>query len=191
MINISKSAQDHFFNLLQKQKKNTYIRVFVSYPGTPIAKCGVSFCYQEEVTEHDVKFRYDKFKLYIDKSSIPYLKDAVIDIIIENCNSQLTLMAPHAKKYIVNKDIILNSKVTSFFDSIINPKLSSHGGKVNLVNITQSGYVIIKFFGGCNGCSMVGRTIKDGIERQLLIKFPELQGVYDITEHNKGNHSYY
>ncbi|ANF17241.1 Fe/S biogenesis protein NfuA [Buchnera aphidicola (Schlechtendalia chinensis)] len=191
MINISKLAQNHFLNLLSKQKKNTHIRAFVSYPGTPIAKCGVSFCYPEEITKHDVKFRYDKFQLYIDKISMPYLKDSVIDIVTENFQSQLTLLAPYAKRCIIKNDSALEERVKFFLDSKINPQLLSHGGRVHLINITQSGYVVIKFSGGCNGCSMVGRTLKDGIERQLLVEFSEFQGVYDVTEHHKGEHSYY
>ncbi|XBC38675.1 MAG: NfuA family Fe-S biogenesis protein [Buchnera aphidicola (Melaphis rhois)] len=191
MVNISKSAQKHFSQLLIKQKKGTNIRVFVSYPGTPIAKCGVSFCYPEEITKQDVKFEYDNFEVYVDQSSMFYLKDSVIDIVVENCNTQLTLMAPYAKTYTLNKDITLHKRVESFLNSKINPQLSAHGGKVHLVNITQSGYVTLKFFGGCNGCSMIGYTLKEGIERQLLIEFPELKGVYDTTAHHKGNHSYY
>ncbi|XBC42253.1 MAG: NfuA family Fe-S biogenesis protein [Buchnera aphidicola (Meitanaphis elongallis)] len=191
MINISKLAQDHFLNLLLKQKNNTHIRVFVSYPGTPIAKCGVSFCYLEDVTKKDIKFKYDSFNVYIDKFSLPYLKDAIIDIVIENCNSQLTLMAPYAKKYNLNEDTVLQDKVKFFLNSRINPQLSSHGGNVHLINITQSGYVTLKFFGGCNGCSMIEHTLKEGIEKQLLIEFPELKGVYDITDHNRNSASYY
>ncbi|XBC39193.1 MAG: NfuA family Fe-S biogenesis protein [Buchnera aphidicola (Nurudea shiraii)] len=191
MISISKLARDHFFNLLLKQKKNTHIRVFVSYPGTPTARCGVSFCYPEEITSKDKKFEYGNFKLYIDKLSILYLKDAKIDLLIEDHKSQLTLIAPYAKKCIFNNDINLKNKVEVFLNSKINPQLSSHGGKVCLIGITQSGYVTLKFFGGCNGCSMVGFTLKKGIEHQLLIQFPELKGVCDITNHNKGNHSYY
>ncbi|XBC41739.1 MAG: NfuA family Fe-S biogenesis protein [Buchnera aphidicola (Kaburagia rhusicola rhusicola)] len=191
MINISKLAQDHFLSLLSKQKGDTNIRVFVNNPGTPIAKCGVSFCYLEDVTKQDIKFKYDNFKLYIDKLSLPYLKKAVIDITIENCNSQLTLIAPYAKKCLLNKDIFLKHKVESFLNLKINPQLLAHGGKVSLINITQSGYVTINFLGGCNGCSMVQYTLKKGIERQLLIAFPELKGVYDATKHQKGGHSYY
>ncbi|RRD41335.1 NifU family protein, partial [Tessaracoccus sp. OH4464_COT-324] len=48
------------------------------------------------------------------------------------------------------------------------------------------------FGGGCNGCSMVDVTLKDGIEKQLLAMFAnELKGVKDVTEHQRGEHSYY
>ncbi len=46
--------------------------------------------------------------------------------------------------------------------------------------------------GGCNGCSMVDVTLKDGVEKQLVSLFPnELKGARDVTEHQRGEHSYY
>ncbi|MDP1051854.1 NifU family protein, partial [Klebsiella quasipneumoniae] len=50
---------------------------------------------------------------------------------------------------------------------------------------------ILQFGGGCNGCSMVDVTLKEGIEKQLLNECPELKGVRDLTEHQRGEHSYY
>ncbi|MDE9558193.1 Fe-S biogenesis protein NfuA, partial [Xenorhabdus bovienii] len=38
---------------------------------------------------------------------------------------------------------------------------------------------------------MVDVTLKEGIEKQLLQIFPELKGVKDLTEHQRGEHSYY
>ena len=47
------------------------------------------------------------------------------------------------------------------------------------------------FGGGCNGCSMVDVTLKDGVEKQLVSLFPnELKGARDVTEHQRGEHSY-
>ena len=56
----------------------------------------------------------------------------------------------------------------------------------------KDGVAILQFGGGCNGCSMVDFTLKEGIEKQLLEQFPgELTGVKDATEHQAGDHSYY
>ncbi|SUG81176.1 NfuA Fe-S protein maturation [Salmonella enterica subsp. enterica] len=70
-------------------------------------------------------------------------------------------------------------------------QLAGHGGRVSLMEITDEGYAILQFGGGCNGCSMVDVTLKEGIEKQLLNEFPELKGVRDLTEHQRGEHSYY
>lgn len=74
----------------------------------------------------------------------------------------------------------------------INPQLASHGGQVMLAELTEDGFAILQFGGGCNGCSMVDVTLKDGIEKQMLEQFAgELNGVRDATEHEAGEHSYY
>ena len=35
---------------------------------------------------------------------------------------------------------------------------------------------VLKFGGGCQGCSAVDMTLKDGVEATLLAKVPELTG---------------
>uniref|UniRef100_A0A1B0C167 NIF system FeS cluster assembly NifU C-terminal domain-containing protein n=1 Tax=Glossina palpalis gambiensis TaxID=67801 RepID=A0A1B0C167_9MUSC len=58
-----------------------------------------------------------------------------------------------------------------------------HGGHLELIELTKDMFVLIKFFGGCNGCSMVNMTLKDGIEKEIKKFFPEIKGVKDVTEH--------
>ncbi|MBE8388572.1 NifU family protein, partial [Leptospira interrogans serovar Pomona] len=75
--------------------------------------------------------------------------------------------------------------------SQVNPQLAGDGGRFSLMEITDEGYALLQFGGGCNGCSMVDVTLKDGIEKQLLTEFPALKGVRDLTEQQRGEHSYY
>lgn len=106
--------------------------------------------------------------------------------------SQLTLKAPNAKARKVDDNAPLVDRVSYVIESEVNPQLASHGGKVVLLEITEEGFAILQFGGGCNGCSMVDVTLKEGIEKQLLEQFPgELTGVRDATEHEAGEHSYY
>jgi Fe/S biogenesis protein NfuA len=61
-----------------------------------------------------------------------------------------------------------------------------------LVEITEDGYAVLQFGGGCNGCAQIDVTVKDGIEKQLVDLLPgEIKGVKDATEHQRGDHSYY
>ncbi|SQI19794.1 NfuA Fe-S protein maturation [Salmonella enterica subsp. arizonae] len=90
----------------------------------------------------------------------------------------------------VADDAPLMERVEYVLQSQINPQLAGHGGRVSLMEITDEGYAILQFGGGCNGCSMVDVTLKEGIEKQLLNEFPELKGVRDLTEHQRGEHSY-
>ena len=60
-----------------------------------------------------------------------------------------------------------------------------------MVEITAAGVAVLQFGGGCNGCSMIDVTLKEGIEKEMIAKFDEITGVSDITDHEAGEHSYY
>ncbi|MDX6840638.1 Fe-S biogenesis protein NfuA [Hafnia paralvei] len=191
MIRITEAAQEHFAKLLANQEAGTQIRVFVINPGTPTAECGVSYCPPDAVEANDTKLDFEKLSAYVDDVSAPYLEDAEIDFVTDQLGSQLTLKAPNAKMRKVDDDAPLIERVEYVLQSQINPQLAGHGGKVTLMEITDDGIAILQFGGGCNGCSMVDYTLKEGIEKELLQKFPELKGVRDLTEHERGEHSYY
>lgn len=192
MITISETAQGHFRKLLSQQPEGTRIRVFVVNPGTPNAECGVSYCPPDAVDHDDTHLSFDGFEAVVDPQSAPFLEAADIDFVSDQMGSQLTLKAPNAKMGKVPDDAPLADRIEYVLQSQINPGLASHGGKVVLTEITEDGLAILQFGGGCNGCSMVDVTLKEGIEKQLLELFPgELTGVRDATEHERGDHSYY
>lgn len=192
MITISETAQGHFCKLLSQQPEGTNIRVFVVNPGTPNAECGVSYCPPDAVDPEDTHLQFDGFEAVVDPQSAPFLEEAEIDFVTDQMGSQLTLKAPNAKMSKVPNDAPLADRVEYVLQSQINPGLASHGGQVVLTEITEDGLAILQFGGGCNGCSMVDVTLKEGIEKQLLELFPgELNGVRDATEHQRGDHSYY
>ena len=192
MISISDAAQAHFRKLLEKQPDGTNIRVFVMNAGTPNAECGVSYCPADAVEPEDIRLPFAGFDALVDPQSAPFLEEASIDFVSDQMGSQLTLKAPNAKMRKVDDDAPLIERIEYVIHSQVNPSLAGHGGKVTLLEITEDGYVILQFGGGCNGCSMVDVTLKEGIEKQFLELFPgEIKGVRDATEHQRGEHSFY
>ena len=192
MISISDAAQAHFSKLLEKQPDGTNIRVFVMNAGTPNAECGVSYCPTDAVEPEDIRLPFTGFDALIDPQSAPFLAEASIDFVSDQMGSQLTLKAPNAKMRKVDDDAPLIERIEYVIHSQVNPSLAGHGGKVTLLEITEDGYVILQFGGGCNGCSMVDVTLKEGIEKQFLELFAgEIKGVKDATEHQRGEHSFY
>lgn len=191
-ISISDNAQAHFRKLLEQQEENTNIRIFVVNPGTPSAECGVSYCPPNAIEETDTQFTYNGFSAFVDDISLPFLDEAEIDYVTDPMGAQLTLKAPNAKMRKVADDAPFIERLDYVIQTAINPQLASHGGRVTLIEVTEDKYAILQFGGGCNGCSMVDVTLKEGIEKQLLMQFPdELVGVRDVTEHQHGEHSYY
>jgi Fe/S biogenesis protein NfuA len=192
MITISEAAQAHFVKLLSNQPEGTNIRVFVVNPGTVNAECGVSYCPPESVEADDIELKFNGFSAIVDQESKPFLEDAEIDYVTDQMGSQLTLKAPNAKLRKVADDAPLFDRVNYFIQAEVNPQLAGHGGQCTLMEITDDGYAILQFGGGCNGCSQIDLTLKEGIEKQLLERMgDELKGVRDMTEHQRGEHSYY
>ena len=192
MINISETAQEHFVKLLSGQAEGTSIRVFVVNPGTASAECGVSYCPADAVEANDIELKFEHFSAYIDADSKSFLEEAEIDFTTDQMGSQLTLKAPNAKLRKVGDDAPLFERVDYFLKSEVNPQLAGHGGECTLMEITEDGYAVLQFGGGCNGCAQIDVTVKDGIEKQLIdMMGDEIKGVKDMTEHERGEHSYY
>lgn len=193
LLTISDTAKSHFVKLLSDQEeKNVGIRVFVINGGTPQAECGVSFCPPSAVEEKDLCQDVGDFKAYVDPESAPYLEDAEIDFVEENLGAQLTLRAPNAKVRKVDDDAPLLDRVRYVVEAEINPQLASHGGHVQITEITDDKVAILQFGGGCQGCGMADVTLKEGVEKTLMEKFTgELSAVMDTTEHAAGENPYY
>ena len=191
LVEITEGAEQHFAGLLSSQGEGTGIRVFVVNPGTPHAECGVSYCPPDAVEKDDLKIELDAFNAYIDNDSIPYLEEAKIDYQTDDMGGQLTLRAPNAKARKVEDDAPAIDRIRYLLESEINPQLASHGGQVALAEFTEDGIAVLQFGGGCQGCGMVDATLKNGVEKTLMEKIPEVKGVQDITEHEQGENPYY
>ena len=58
----------------------------------------------------------------------------------------------------------------------IRPYIHSHGGEVNVIEVTPEGVARLQMVGSCNGCPMSMLTMRLGIERLLAEKLPQLKG---------------
>jgi Fe-S cluster biogenesis protein NfuA len=61
----------------------------------------------------------------------------------------------------------------------IRPALQADGGDVELVNVTE-GVVEVRLKGACSSCPMSTMTLKQGIERLLKERLPEVKEVIAV-----------
>ncbi|MDO9513070.1 MAG: NifU family protein [Elusimicrobiota bacterium] len=59
----------------------------------------------------------------------------------------------------------------------IKPSLESHGGGVELVEVTDDGVVKVRLTGACGGCPMSQMTLSMGIEKTLKEEIPGVKKV--------------
>ncbi|MDO4222420.1 MAG: Fe-S biogenesis protein NfuA [Acinetobacter sp.] len=193
---ITPSAQEYLRDLLAKQNSpGIGVRIFVESAGTPRAECCMAYSTPDEVVESDYKQEYADFVAYIDTPSIPYLLDAVIDYNKDRFGGQLTFRAPNSKVPRVGPDASIEERITYVLQAEINPGLAGHGGSCMLVEVrddAQHGLTaVLKFGGGCQGCSAIDVTLKQGVETTLKEHIPELQHVIDQTDHSQSEGAYF
>jgi len=69
----------------------------------------------------------------------------------------------------------LEDRVDEVLDEM-RPYIHSHGGEVNVLEVTDDKVARLQMIGSCNGCPMSMLTMRLGIERILKEKLPELKG---------------
>lgn len=192
MIEISDTAARYFLHLIEQQdEEGMGLRISVDKPGTPHASCDLRFCPPGEEDPRDHKVSLAGFDFYIEPDSLSWLDDAEIDFQEEAVGGQLTIKAPGIKGHAPGEDAPLGERVEWVLNSEINPMLASHGGRVSLVEVTETRAVVLQFGGGCQGCGMADVTLKQGISRTLHERIPEIAEVVDLTDHQSGKNPYY
>jgi len=191
-INLTKAAEEYLADLLAKQDTpGIGIRVFITQPGTPYAETCIAYCKPGEEKPEDRTMKLDSFDVWIDSVSEPFLEDAVVDYATDRMGGQLTIKAPNAKVPMVNDDSPLNERINYLLQTEINPGLASHGGEVKLIDVVEDGVAVLQFGGGCQGCGMVDVTLKEGIEKTMIARIPEITAVRDVTDHTIKENAFY
>ena len=192
MIQISDNAQTHFRRLLEQQGADMVgIRLTALRAGTPTADAKLEFCEQVDLNGDEWALDCDGFTLYVEVASVPYFDSAEIDYVNSATGGQLSIRAPKIKGDVPSADASLVERVRYVLESEINPQIAAHGGKVALQEITAEGEVILRFGGGCQGCGQADVTLKQGIEKTLLQRVPEITAVRDATDHDSGRNPYF
>lgn len=121
--------------------------------------------------------------LHIPLASAPYLDGITLD-------AQL----PGGAVRVENPNPIwldpLAEAVQRLLDNEINPSVATHGGHIDLLDVTD-GIAFIHMGGGCQGCGMAAVTLGQGVRAAILDSFPEILEVRDTTDHAQGANPYY
>lgn len=190
-IEITPAAQGYLAGLLDKQDcEGIAIRLFVADPGTPRAETCIAYCRPGEEQADDEVLELDGLRAFVEQRSLPYLEDARVDYAEDRMGGQLTIRAPNSRMPQVREDSPVEDKINYVLYNEINPGLAAHGGVVSLEEMVE-GVAVLQFGGGCQGCGMVDVTLKEGVERTLMERVPELAGVRDVTDHSDRSNAYY
>ncbi len=192
MIDIDAAATSYFQKLIAQQGiKDLSIRLRALHAGTAKGDCRLEFCEPSEVESDDWRIDCEGFSLIVDSASEPFLRELSISYQPDRTGGQLTIRAPQLKGKPPEAGAGVIERVQYVLASEINPGVAAHGGKVSLVEVTSEGVVVLQFGGGCHGCGQVDVTLKQGIEKTLMQRVPEISAVRDATDHSTGHAPYF
>ncbi|OFZ27244.1 MAG: hypothetical protein A2381_03570 [Bdellovibrionales bacterium RIFOXYB1_FULL_37_110] len=83
----------------------------------------------------------------------------------------------------------MKDKIEALMDEQVRPALGAHGGNVEIVEVKDN-IVYLKLTGGCQGCAGARMTLKNGVERIIKDKYPEIEEVVDVTNHRHGDNPF-
>jgi Fe/S biogenesis protein NfuA len=116
-------------------------------------------------------------------ASAPYLDGVTIDA--DRMRGALTVDNPNP---LWLDDLARD--VQRLLDDEINPSVASHGGHIDLLDVSE-GVAFIHMGGGCQGCGMAEVTLGQGVRVAILERFPQITDVRDTTDHAQGANPYY
>ncbi len=166
-----------------EQPDNIALRVYVQ-GGRTSYEYGFKF---DERRENDVVVTQEGFELLVDGFSFHLLRGASVDFVQSMSGGGFSVDNPNEPDPSNNP---LFARVQRVIDNQINPGVQTHGGHVTLLEVKE-GIAYVELGGGCQGCGMVDVTLKQGIERMLKEQIPEIESVYDTTDHASGQNPYF
>jgi len=191
MIQITEAAQAHFRRLIEREGiPGLGVRLAAVHAGTPRADVRLEFAEQQDLQGDEWAIDCEGFTLWLDAASLPFLEGAQIDFATSPTGGQLQIRAPAIKGRAPDASAPLAERVRWVIERDINPQLALHRGQVELVEVTEDGVVVLRFGGGCHGCSQVDVTLRQGVEATLRDKVPGVTEVRDATDHASGSNPY-
>ena len=148
----------------------------------------MSFIGEGQESGDDQVIPSDGFDVYVDPDSSDNVQEATVDYVEGLMGSGFKIERPRTLPEGVDGTLL--DRVQSVLDEKINPAVQGHGGRVSLIDLKEK-TVYLQLEGGCQGCGMADVTLKQGIEVMIKESVPEIEEIYDVTDHANGRNPYY
>ena len=167
-----------------KSSDNSNVFEILIEPTSPL-KANYRLESNSSLVEGNIHFEINGISFITQRKTASYIEGTIIEI---NKEGDLEVMNPNLS--ISKLSGSLEEQIQLMLDEQVNPMLASHGGNVVLEGIKDKA-AYVRFGGGCQGCSMIDTTVKQGVEVMLTEAIPELVGVVDMTDHSEGESPFY
>jgi Fe/S biogenesis protein NfuA len=199
MIEIRPAARAQIQNLVdQAVVQDPALRIELDRAAqSPLARnYAISLVERDDRQRTEIAINVDEIRVFLNLDTSNLLSGAVIDWVDENGSSGFRVHDPKARppadpeKSALRISGPMAERVQQVIDEVINPGIASHGGFVELVDVSED-TLYLRMGGGCQGCAASAATLRQGIERMVREQVPEIQNIIDVTDHNAGANPYY
>ena len=185
-IDLSDEANRYILEKLDpKEVKTKGVEIIVDAKSDRKANYSINFVDSSNNEVEKISIDFENFQIFVAKESVPYIEGTEIKI---NEEKELIAFNPHMS--ITKISGTVEEQIQHVLDEEVNPMVASHGGVVSLLEVKDSS-AYLEFGGGCQGCGMIDVTLKQGVEVMIKEQIPEIEAIYDVTDHAEGTNPYY
>lgn len=185
LLTVTEAAKEKIRSVIEDQGMEVEgLRVSISGRSASAFEYGLGL--EVEPNVDDIVIDCGDFKVLVDTESAENLQGAIIDYVEDLNSSGFKIDNPNTPTW----DNPKAQAIQQLIDERINPAVASHGGQIDLLDVTDDS-IYIHMGGGCQGCGMANVTLKHGIEGMIQEHFPEIKNIIDTTDHAAGDNPYY
>ena len=185
-IDISRKAQDHIKKFLNaSSEKIQGVSIIIETKTERKANYSIQFIELSDTPAENISINFENIPVLVSKEVIPYLEGTEVDL-----NDKGELEAFNPSMSITEISGSVEEQIQHVLDEEVNPMVASHGGVVSLLEVKDHN-AYLEFGGGCQGCGMIDVTLKQGVEVMIKAQIPDIEAIYDVTDHAGGTNPYY
>ena len=189
MLTITDGAREKIVELIGKSPNPVKgLRISANAVSPLKVDFRMAFIGDGQAGDDDEVIPFEGFDVYVDGDSQAHVGEATVDYVEGLMGSGFKIERPRTLPEGVDGSLV--ERVQKILDERINPGVAGHGGRVSLIDLRDH-TVYVQLEGGCQGCGMADVTLKQGIEVMIKEAVPEIEEIYDVTDHANGKNPYY
>jgi Fe/S biogenesis protein NfuA len=199
-LRITDTALAQVLDILAAEDNPEELGLRIEVTGTRGAEYTYDLAFAEhaDAADDDRTYRQGDLLVMIPANSVDALWGATLDLPSAEGQGGLVIRNPNRPDPLGVGEVELTGSVRERIEQLrehaINPMLASHGGFAALAEVLEGEdgvKAVVTMGGGCQGCAVSAVTLREGIQKAILERIPEVVEVVDATDHDAGENPFY
>ena len=196
VLNVTDPARAFIAEARSGEADAETISLFLEVNGTANGSYTYDMWFQatRDAGPSDALMEHDDLTVVVLANSVDMVRGATLDL----GGGGLVMINPNTPPVRESASGVAQSDLTSplevavleVLEHGVNPQIASHGGRAELVAVTDN-VAYLRLMGGCQGCGHAAVTLSQGIVAAIQSAVPEIVDVVDVTAHAEGANPYY